>query len=220
MLTISSVLGQENKEKRIVFSGVVYDSDSLVRSLGQVNIMTLEHLGTTTNYKGEFTLDVIPNDTLKFSHIGFHTMSVYIPSSIKDGKLVTKLFLVSDTLNFEEVVISSMKDFEYFKEMFHNMDVEANKELVNIRNNINLILYQSGTTTELSTADNLQEDLQREANRSIYYGQIPPEYMIDVIKLSSGLIGLLPSKNAKEDYYRRYINTKNQNNIVVLNSSD
>ncbi|PCI93442.1 MAG: hypothetical protein COB15_16365 [Flavobacteriales bacterium] len=220
MMFATTVFGQENEEKRIVFSGIVYDSDSLIRPLGQVNIITLQHTGTSTNYKGEFTLNVIPNDTLKVSHIGFHTMSIYIPSTVKDGKLVAKLFLVSDTLNFEEVVISSLKDFEYFRKMFLNMDIQADKDLVNAQNNINLSLYEARTTTESTTEDKLEAALQKEANKSIYYGQIPPEHMVDVIKVATGLVSLLPSKKEKDDYYKRYINMKNQNNIVYLKSSD
>ena len=46
-----------------------------------------------------------PNDTLTFSHVGFHSITITIPDSIKAGSLVAKLFLINDTI-YRNIVLN------------------------------------------------------------------------------------------------------------------
>ena len=112
IINVVSVSGQETQEKSILFSGIVFSSVSLTVPLAQVNIIVNKESGSSSNDKGEFTIKVAPNDTLVFSHIGYHSTTVFIPDSITKGKLIARIFLVSDTVDLEQVVINSLKDMK------------------------------------------------------------------------------------------------------------
>lgn len=210
------VYGQFADTTKLSFSGIIYNSQDLKFPLGQVSISRSKVIGSSSNELGEFNLSVKPNDTLTFSHVGFRPITITIPDSLKRGNLVAKLFMVNDTISLEQVYISSMEDFNSFKSHFLGMDVVPNQDLNNAQNNINLSVYEAKTTTVSSTEDKLEAALQYEANKSIYYGQTPPQHMINFVSLAAGLISLLPSKKKKDDFYRDFVNSRNQNNMVYI----
>ncbi|MDB4533474.1 carboxypeptidase-like regulatory domain-containing protein [Vicingaceae bacterium] len=212
----NETFGQLGDSTKFSFSGIIYNSDELKTPLGKVNISKTNLLGTSSNVVGEFFIDVKPNDTLIFSHIGFHPITLTIPDSLTSGSLVAKLFLVSDTVSLEQVYISSLQDFNSFKNQFLSMDVVPNQELSNAQNNIKLSMYEARTTTESTTEDKLEASLQKEANKSIYFGQLPPEHMVNFVSVAAGLISMIPNKKEKDKFYRKFINSRNQNNIVYI----
>jgi hypothetical protein len=212
----NETFGQLGDSTKFSFSGIIYNSDELKNPLGKVNISKTNLLGTSSNVVGEFFIDVKPNDTLVFSHIGFHPITLTIPDSLTSGSLVAKLFLVSDTVSLEQVYISSLQDFNSFKNQFLSMDVVPNQELSNAQNNIKLSMYEARTTTESTTEDKLEASLQKEANKSIYFGQLPPEHMVNFVSVAAGLISMIPIKKEKDKFYRNFINSRNQNNIVYI----
>ena len=210
------VSAQFGDSTKISFSGIIYDSQALKTPLSQVNIFKTNLLGTSSSLDGNFFIDVKANDTLTFSHVGFHSITITIPDSLTSGSLVAKLFLVSDTISLEQVYISSLKDFDNFKSQFLNMEVQPNKELLNAQNNINLSVYEARTTTESTTEDKLEASLQKEAEKSIYFGQIPADNIIDFVSIASGLIDIISTKNEKDDFYKDFVNLRNQNNIIYI----
>ena len=216
LICFNGVYGQFGDSTKISFTGIIYDSDGLKSPLGQVSISKSNLLGTSSNTVGEFSLDVEANDTLTFSHIGFHPITITIPDSLKRGNLVAKLFLVNDTISLEQVYITSLQGFDSFKNQFLGMEVEHNRELNNAQNNINLSVHEARTTTESSTEDKLEAALQYEANKSIYYGQTPPQHMVNFVSVAAGLISMIPNKKEKDDFYRAFVNSRNQNNIVYI----
>lgn len=210
------VSAQFSDSTKISFSGVIYDSQALKTPLSQVNISKTNLLGTSSSTSGEFSIDVTANDTLTFSHVGFHPITITIPDSLTSGSLVAKLFLVNDTISLEQVYIYSLKDFNSFKNQFLSMDVTPDQELNNAQNNINLSVYKARTTTVSTTEDKLEASLQKEANKSIYFGQIPPDNMINFVSVAAGLISMIPTKKEKDDFYKDFINSRNQNNIIYI----
>ena len=85
--------------------GTVMDQ-STIEPLQGVNI-TGEKTGTATNESGEFSIDVPPGTELKFSHIGYHSisqsaqngMSVEIsPAVIKSGEIIVRAGLSDESL--------------------------------------------------------------------------------------------------------------------------
>jgi hypothetical protein len=216
LMFTGEVFSQFADTTKISFTGIIYDSDALKSPLGQVSISKSNLLGTSSNSLGEFLLDVQANETLTFSHVGFHSITITIPDSLKEGNLVAKLFLVNDTISLEQVYITSLKDFNSFKNQFLGMDVEPNRELSNAQNNINLSVYEARTTSVSTTEDKLEASLQKEAEKTIYFGQIPPDNMVNFVSVAAGLISMIPNKKEKDDFYRAFVNSRNQNNIVYI----
>ena len=188
IIGIASLYAQNTDSNKVSFSGIIYNSDALKSPLGQVSISKSSLLGTSSNSLGEFFMNVKANDTLIFSHVGFHPITITIPDSLKRGNLVAKLFLVNDTISLEQVYISSLQDFNSFKNQFLGMDVVPDQELNNAQNNINLSVYEARTTTVSTTEDKLEAALQYEANKSIYYGQTPPQHMVNFVSVAAGLL--------------------------------
>jgi len=214
--------GQNDVLEKTLFSGVVFSSEALTFPLSQVNIVVNNEVGTSSNDKGGFSINVAANDTLRFSHIGFHPTTIFIPDSVQGGKLIARIFLVSDTVNIDLVVVTSLQDYSDFKKSF--LQLENDKELSNAKNNINMSVHQAKTiTTDWTVEDNLARSLQKEAYKSVYYGQLPPENTVNLITVGGGLIDLMQKnkKKTKSDrYFREFVNLQNQNNIVYLTGRD
>ena len=78
--------------------------------LENVNIVNLTQvIGTSTNKKGEFSIDVKANDTLHFSYLGFKSLKIKVTNDwIKFGSATT-IELTELALALEEVVVSQIK---------------------------------------------------------------------------------------------------------------
>jgi hypothetical protein len=221
IISLIPVFGQDNETERTLFSGIVFSSEALTNPLSQVNIVVNSETGTSSNDEGAFSIHVDANDTLRFSHIGYHPTTIFIPDSVQGGKLIARIFLVSDTVNIDQVVVTFHQDYSEFKNSF--LQLENDKELTNAKNNINMSVHEAKTTSDWTVEDNLERGLQREANKSIYYGQLPPENTVDFIAVAGGLFDLMKKnkKKAKNDrYFREFVNLQNQNNIVYLKGKE
>jgi len=217
IICLTPSFGQDNKLVKTLFSGIVYSSEALTNPLSQVNIVVNSETGTNSNGQGAFSIHVDAKDTLVFSHVGFHSTTIFIPDSVQGGKLIARIFLVSDTVNIDQLVVTSHQDYAEFKDSFLKM--EYDKELTNARNNINMSVHEAKTTSDWTVEDNLERSLQKEAYKSVYYGQLPPENTVNFIAVAGGLFDLMSKskKTAKNDrYFREFVNLQNQNNIVYL----
>lgn len=78
--------------------------------LENVNIVNFTQvIGTSTNKKGEFSIDVKANDTLHFSYLGFKSLKIKVTNDwIKFGSETT-IELTELALALEEVVVSQIK---------------------------------------------------------------------------------------------------------------
>ena len=169
--------------------GIVLD-DIDMKPLSDVNISTGQ-IGTVTNQKGEFTLDVKEGVELEFSHIGYRSFQ-------KKAKNGMKIQLTKKVYKLSEIVVESGLKNESFLRSTNSIDVIQQKEIRD------------------SGADHLQEIVDRISNlnwaggtsrpryfqirgigeRSHYFGEGPPNfsvgYVVDDIDLSGmGMIGQL-----------------------------
>lgn len=78
--------------------------------LENVNIVNLSQvIGTSTNKKGEFAIDVKANDTLHFSYLGFKSLKIKVTNDwIKFGSATT-IELTELAFALEEVLVSRIK---------------------------------------------------------------------------------------------------------------
>ena len=78
--------------------------------LENVNIVNLTQvIGTSSNKKGEFSIDVKTNDTLHFSYLGFKSLKVKVTTDwIKFGSK-TRFELTESALVLEEVIVNQLK---------------------------------------------------------------------------------------------------------------
>ena len=78
--------------------------------LENVNIVNLSQvIGTSTNKKGEFSIDVKANDTLHFSYLGFKSLKIKVTNDWVKFGTATTIELTELALALEEVVVSQIK---------------------------------------------------------------------------------------------------------------
>lgn len=203
--------------KPILFEGKVITSDSLQQPLQGVNLIVNNNKGVATNENGGFSISVLPNDSIKFTHIGYHPFMIYISDSIVGGKFTATLLMVSDTINLEQYFVWSEGNYQDFKTSFLTMDVKPDLSLIRAKNNIYLSLYEAKTTSASWTAeDNQKNAIKQEENKVVYKGQISPEQMINfnILSIYGGLSSLLSEKSKENDFYLKLLNLQNQNNLI------
>ena len=112
-------------QNMVGISGVVKNAldDKVIENVNIVNLNEVS--GTITNKHGEFEINVKPDDTLYFSHLGFKPIKVRVSNDwIKFGNFEIKLTELADAL--EEVVISPFRLTGYLE-----YDIKQVKEVNN-----------------------------------------------------------------------------------------
>lgn len=208
--------------KPIHFEGFIFDSDSFSIPLIGVNATINNKKGFSTNQKGSFSIDVMPNDTINFTYVGYHPLKIYIPDTLKGGNLTAKFFMVSDTINLAEHYVFSDNGYDNFKKSFLEMDVQPNRDLNNAKNNIYLSLYEAKTTKGDWTAeDNAENAIKQEEYKVIYKGAIPQFQIVDVVLISTSILEHVATGKMKErDFYVELVNLQNQSNLIYSKSSE
>jgi len=203
--------------KPILFEGKIINSDSLQQPLHGVNLIVNNSKGVATDINGTFSMLVSANDSIKFTHVGFHPFIIYISDSIVGGKFTATFLMVSDTINLEQYFVWSKGNYHDFKTSFLNMEVKPDLSLIRAKNNIFLSLYEAKTTSANWTAeDNQKNAIKQEENKVVYKGQIPPEQMLNVniLTISGSLSKILSEKSKENDFYLKLLNLQNQNNLI------
>ena len=78
--------------------------------LENVNIVNLSQvIGTSTNKKGEFSINVKANDTLHFSYLGFKSLKIKVTNDWVKFGTSTTIELTELALALEEIVVSEIK---------------------------------------------------------------------------------------------------------------
>ena len=121
-----------------------------MKPLSDVNISTGQ-IGTVTNQKGEFTLDVKEGVELEFSHIGYRSFR-------KKAKNGMKIHLLKKVFKLGEIIVESGLKNESFLRSTNSIDVIQQKEIRD------------------SGADHLQEIVDRISNLNWAGGTSRPRY--------------------------------------------
>lgn len=115
LLSLESVLAQDNKKDVIQFSGVVTTQDTVSGILGAHVYVPKGGRGTTTNYYGYFSFPVLEGDSVVISVVGFQKQNVIIPTIEEDSYTII-IAMVSDTTYLPELEILPFPTEEMFKE--------------------------------------------------------------------------------------------------------
>jgi len=101
IFTVTHINGQTIPEE-IRFYGKVVENSG--KPLIHAHVIDLsEEIGTLTNYDGEFLIHVYPEDTLRFSSVGYKTKLLIIPHT--EENYYRKIILEKDTVALSETII-------------------------------------------------------------------------------------------------------------------
>ncbi len=94
--------------------------------VGFVHIInTSTKYGVVADYNGEFTFNVMENDTLKLSAIGFETVKIPVKKNL------TAIFIQPKNYELEEFTLIPYKNFEEFKQAFADLEIPDTSMQIN-----------------------------------------------------------------------------------------
>jgi len=165
------ILSFGQKEKLIQFSGVV--RNELLQPIQFAHIIIPnQKKGTISDQKGMFSFVVQPLDTILFSAVGYKKVGVIIPDTLEGYHMAVDVFMETDTIMIEEVIILPWKTYEEFKEAFLSLEL-PDDDLNRAYKNIALIRTQAYYSTTPYPELNYQYMLKDQYNRLYTQGQLP-----------------------------------------------
>ncbi|MBW6483314.1 MAG: carboxypeptidase-like regulatory domain-containing protein [Vicingaceae bacterium] len=213
---INNATGQQRNDSLFVFSGIIYEADSSIIPLPNVNILLKKGKGMSSDVEGNFSINVSIGDTLVFSHIGFYSRLLLISDAMETKQ---DIYLIKHIFEMSEVMIGATYTYEEFKKKFTEMKVEYDQNLFNAQINILLCLYQAKSNAFMywEAEDMARYSLKRLSNSVIFAGQISPENMITTGNIISHSNSLFNRKKRDEAFLTKFKQSQNQFNYVKKN---
>lgn len=105
LFSLFSLLAKAQDQKAGTVSGTIIVDDTREPVSG-VNIININKVkGTTTDAKGNFTIEAVANDTLHISYIGFQSIKVRVTNDWIKFNTVAKIPITERAYTLEEVII-------------------------------------------------------------------------------------------------------------------
>ena len=164
---------QRGQENLILIQGVVMDATSL-EPMPNTHFILNRIFGNVTDEKGEFSIYMEKNDTVRFSYMGYQDF-IFIPSDTLTGNLFTAgIFLQSDTMSVGEVIVVPPLKAPI------NKPLPIAPELRNAKNNIAASVYEGIYSKEQLGAPSANYDLLKRKQILDAYekGAIPSDRMV------------------------------------------
>ena len=171
LLLSLSLAGYSQEQELIQLSGVIRNEHLQPLQFTHI-LITNQNRGTISDQKGMFSFIVEPYDTILFSSVGYKKVGLIIPDTLKTFHLELDIYMETDTIMIEEVIILPWKTYEEFKEAFLALEL-PDDDMNRAYRNIALIktqIYYSGTP---DPGLNYKYMLQEQYNQLYTKGQMP-----------------------------------------------
>ena len=180
---LAQILIAQEKEK-VLFSGVIVETDSL-KPVSYTNIIILnKNLGTISTKEGYFAFYAEEQDSVRFSAVGFATALFIIPKMADTERYSIIQVMTRDTLELAETIIYPWPvNEEDFKDSFLNDDIEDD-EVVQAKKNMEISAIQKPKQVifhEANAAYNYDDDMRKVSEELYYNGQTIPITVLDPI---------------------------------------
>jgi hypothetical protein len=137
-LFIAIAAFSQSKERPLVqFTGVVYNADSTSVIVPYVNIVntSFKNFYSLSNYKGYFSFVAHEQDTIRFSCVGYGTITVVIPANLAAQSYTKQIFLKPQIINLPVFKVFPWATEEEFTKEFLSMKI-ADDDLENAKKNL------------------------------------------------------------------------------------
>ncbi len=160
------------REKLIQLSGVVRNEYLQPIQFAHIVIQN-KNRGTISDMHGMFSFVVEPHDTVSFTAVGLKRVALVIPDTLTRYHLSVDIYMETDTIWIEEVIILPWKTYEEFREAFLSLELPDN-DMKRAYRNIALIKTQMLYPSEKPDPEmNYQYMLKEQYNQLYTKGQIP-----------------------------------------------
>lgn len=140
--------------------------------------------GTVCDFWGYYSLVAETGDTLIFSSVGYKTKYKVLSEDLSASVYSLDIYLQKDTIELEEVNIFPWKNYEQFKVVFLNTDIQDD-DLDRAKRNLAILKKQMQYDDYISDASlNYKYYLKEHYNQLYYAGQVRPMSIFDVMAWS------------------------------------
>lgn len=137
LLFTLNAFAQKQERPLIQFSGIVHNADSAKVIVPYVSIVNVsaKNQSSLSNYKGYFSFVVHEQDTVKFSCIGYASVTMVIPANLPNESYTAMVLLKPQIINLPVFHVFPWATTEEFKKDFISMKL-ADDDLEIARKNI------------------------------------------------------------------------------------
>ncbi|MEM9822089.1 MAG: carboxypeptidase-like regulatory domain-containing protein [Bacteroidota bacterium] len=176
LFAVDTSWAQQKNSNLIQFSGMVLDgSNEDLYPVPYANIAVKDKArGTYSDFSGFFSIVVEKGDVMIFSAIGYETVEVMIPDTLKDNRYSLVQLMTQDTFNLPETVVFPWPSREHFKLEFLAMDITEDLQERAMKNVAEDVLAMKMDDLPYDGKENASYYLREQARSSYYIGQAPP----------------------------------------------
>lgn len=165
----------------VQISGVIMTADSL-RAVPNTTVMVKnQNRGVISSDRGVFSIVCYKGDTLQFTALGYREKQYVVPRNIPGEYFSMIQLMVQDTFYLPETIVRpvpSKKEFDY---AFRNWRI-PDDQLELARKNTNAYTLRAlGYTLPKDGRENQSAYQNIQADKAVYYGQIPPSNLFSPI---------------------------------------
>jgi hypothetical protein len=137
LFTTVAAMAQQQERDLVQFTGVTHNSDSSGVIVPYVNIVNLSNHNQLiqSNYKGYFSFVVHEQDSIRFTCVGYSTITVLIPASVPSKSFTIMVNLKAQIANLPAFRVFPWATTEEFTRDFLGMRV-ADDDLAIARKNL------------------------------------------------------------------------------------
>lgn len=160
----------------VQFSGMVLDgSEDDLYPVPYTNILVKsKNRGTYSDFKGFFTIVVERTDTILFSAVGYKTIEITLPDSLRDDRYSIIQLMTRDTFNLPETVVFPWPSRDHFRLEFLAMDVSDQLAKRAAENLAQDVLDRSRSVVPSDGDEHADYYLRKQASDYYFIGQRPP----------------------------------------------
>lgn len=195
---------QDNSEKRILFQGLVLDSETFSKISGSQIIINRKFSSVST-IEGTFAFYVNRRDTIVFYSLGYSPATMLISDTLSGNEFVAGIYLKSDTLSIGEVII--VPRFSNIKSQLLSSLSHEPSTIDNARYNVAVSAYQGrNSISSMNDPASNYATIRQKQKVAAYErgGIVPSDQMIgfNALVLFPAAYMLLKGVPRKPDAYR------------------
>jgi hypothetical protein len=194
---------KDNTEKKILFQGLVMDSETFSKIPGSQIIINRKFSSVSTT-DGTFAFYVNRSDTVVFYSLGYSPATMLISDTLSGKEFIAGVYMKSDTLSIGEVVI--VPRYSNIKSQMLSPRIHEPSAVDNARYNVAVSAYQgrNSISSMNDPASNYATIRQKQTIAAYERGGIPSDQMFgfNALVLIPAAYMLLKGLPPKPDAYK------------------
>ncbi len=174
------LMAQKNDEpvKVVEFSGMVFyeDENGNPAPLPYTNVAVMgTSRGAAADFDGFFSFVALPGETIVFSRIGYKTVEIKIPDTLKSTQYKWIQIMTEDNILLPEAIIMPWPSKEHFKQEFLAIDI-SNELRENAQANLaEEKMKEIRYSVPVDGRETSSLVIKQQATDYVYTGQIKPQ---------------------------------------------